>query len=831
MKKSKHHDQLAWFLGPKAENASIFENLLNATFQDYIHWRKNYFPDDPVLISKQRRSDFEAQHDVLDKSLTDLLARLRRNFPFYSPRYVAHELSDTQMSAMLGYFAGMLYNPNNVTPEAAPVTTELEIEVCSAILEMLGFKAPPPPPPDSADIADYYAKKSREEFGWAHLTSGGTVANIEALWVARQVRYFPLSVKELSIKNDIDINVKLPSGTIKPIRECTAHQLLLLRPNESVYLLSKLFDAYREKHKSEGSRPFSRIGWEIFRDCKQSLRRGVSHLFQQHAPVILVAASRHYSITKAASILGLGQSSIESIRTDEMFRIDVEHLEKVIRRIVGEGRIPLAVIATAGTTEEGSIDPIHEIEKLRSKLHQDDISFWLHIDAAWGGYMRSLFSLEPEDEVEALANMISKATGIAPPVSFGGDGESDILDWHQNFSAYVCTQYSAKGRDSINAISSELNKAADMLAKKNFLNYLRKMEQIGDHIFNVMGKQNSIKYKLTLSARTDWIAKFVSDQVQIDKPITINWPDLSVASAFLAFDRADSVTVDPHKMGYSPYPAGCIAFKNDRIRSFILESAPYITSSKQNSTIHVPPRHVAMREDGERIQVLESFSPYILEGSRPGAVASGLWAALKCTPYTPRSHGRIVRSSLLSARTMYEWIQRWERICNKEKKSTDYRFISLTPKAPDTNIVTFIITPAFSQKYEFDKPIEKTNALSSYVYERFSIQAELGESIHSYSQPFFLSKTKMDQSSYDVETLRPLFERAGFSYDSARQGYLANGLIVLRASVMSPYIYACKEIDGQDYCRMFMGELALAAAEGASETRKSFERTNRRRRS
>lgn len=823
MSKRKSHSELAWFLGPKAENSFIFESLLQTVTQDYIHWRKNYFPDDPILISKQRRNCFELEHDTLDKTISDLLAKLRRNFPFYSPRYIAHELSDTQMSAMLGYFAGMLYNPNNVTPEAAPVTTELEVEVCSAILKMLGFKQPPQLPPESADIEEYYERKSREEFGWAHLTSGGTIANIEAMWVARQVRYFPLAVKDMSIAKNIQITVKLPSGTVKPIGECSDHQLLLLRPNESIYLLSRFLDAYRANASATESDSIKDIGWSIFNSYKRALSHGVRRTFESHPPVILVAASRHYSVTKAANVLGLGHSSIESIRTDEMFRIDIAHLEQVIRRVVSEGKVPLAVIATAGTTEEGAVDPIHEIVSLRSKLHQEDISFWLHIDAAWGGYIRSLFSLEPEDEIEALANMISKSIGIPPPASFGEKENTSALEWQDRFSSFVLDHTSKNNPDSYNQIAFELNKIKHSLETREYMIYLKRMERIGNKISSIAKHESQKKeFKLTRQARTDWIARFVSDQIFVDRSITINWPELSVASAFLAFDRADSITIDPHKMGYAPYPAGCIAFRNDRVRSFILESAPYITSRKQSALIHVPPRHVSSDHEGERRYVLESFSPYILEGSRAGAVSAGLWAALKCTPYTPRSHGRIVRSSLLAARTLYEWLNRWDKLCLLNETPKEYRFIPLAPKAPDTNIVTFIVAPAFSEESSYDRPIERANALTTYVYDRFSIQAELGERQHSYSQPFFLSKTKMDQTMYDTKSLQSLFERAKFQIKSAKVSYAKEGLMVLRASVMSPYIHAAKEIEGHDYCKLFIEELAIAATDGASMTRNLF---------
>ena len=81
--------------------------------------------------------------------------------------------SDQTIPSILGYFAGMLYNPNNVTPEAAPVTVQWELEVGADILRMLGFQ----PPPKHVGPGGV-----KTEFGWAHVTSGGTVANLEALW-------------------------------------------------------------------------------------------------------------------------------------------------------------------------------------------------------------------------------------------------------------------------------------------------------------------------------------------------------------------------------------------------------------------------------------------------------------------------------------------------------------------------------------------------------------------------------------------------------------------------------------------------------------------------
>ena len=89
---------LSWFLGPKAENSSTFEDLLNVMVKDCFHWRKNYLPNDPLLITKSEQRVFDEENDKLYQNVHEFLAALRRNFPFYNPRYIAHMLSDITLS-------------------------------------------------------------------------------------------------------------------------------------------------------------------------------------------------------------------------------------------------------------------------------------------------------------------------------------------------------------------------------------------------------------------------------------------------------------------------------------------------------------------------------------------------------------------------------------------------------------------------------------------------------------------------------------------------------------------------------------------------------------
>src|ERR1019366_7174243 len=80
------------------------------------------------------------------------------------------------------------------------------------------------------------------------------------------------------------------------------------------------------------------------------------------------------------------------------------------------------------------------------------------------------------------------------------------------------------------------------------------------------------------------VSAFVSRNMTIhrgryEKTLHLQWGYSEVTSAFLAFPQADSITVDPHKLGYVPYPCGVVAFRNDLVRQFITEAAPYISDA------------------------------------------------------------------------------------------------------------------------------------------------------------------------------------------------------------------------------------------------------------
>ena len=98
-------------------------------------------------------------------------------------------------------------------------------------------------------------------------------------------------------------------------------------------------------------------------------------------PLTLYASDQaHSSIDKAAIVLGLGQENVRRIESDDVFRMSVPALAAAIARDRAEGRLPMAVVATAGTTSTTSVDPVPEIADLCARE-----GIWLHVDAAYAG--------------------------------------------------------------------------------------------------------------------------------------------------------------------------------------------------------------------------------------------------------------------------------------------------------------------------------------------------------------------------------------------------------------------------------------------------------------
>ncbi|KQX74616.1 pyridoxal-dependent decarboxylase [Aeromicrobium sp. Root472D3] len=95
-----------------------------------------------------------------------------------------------------------------------------------------------------------------------------------------------------------------------------------------------------------------------------------------------VFASRdsHFSVQKSADVLGLGPDAVVTIPTDRRRRMDAVALDRAVWDARAAGLVPMAVVATAGTTDYGSIDPLVDVADVCAQH-----GVWMHVDAAYGG--------------------------------------------------------------------------------------------------------------------------------------------------------------------------------------------------------------------------------------------------------------------------------------------------------------------------------------------------------------------------------------------------------------------------------------------------------------
>ena len=110
---------------------------------------------------------------------------------------------------------------------------------------------------------------------------------------------------------------------------------------------------------------------------------------------ILCSDVAHFTVEKSAAQLGLGTEAVVRIPTDESFRMDLKMLRSALTELRRDDLIPMAIVATAGTTDFGSIDPLAELARAAH-----DAGAWVHVDAAYGAAL--LFSGQHRGLLEGI---------------------------------------------------------------------------------------------------------------------------------------------------------------------------------------------------------------------------------------------------------------------------------------------------------------------------------------------------------------------------------------------------------------------------------------------
>ncbi|KAE8153919.1 pyridoxal phosphate-dependent transferase [Aspergillus avenaceus] len=695
-----HQAISSYFIGPQAENMSYFKDNIMTVLSELEQARKKYrFEGDQTFITPSIQSSDEFQRITRNfsravKKAAQLLGS--HSIPFWNPRYQAHMCTDMSMPSLLGYFMTMIYNPNNVALEASPLTTVAELEVGEQLCQLFGYNI------DSA--------RKDVPTGWGHVTCDGTVSNLESIWVARNLKFYPLALCK-AMKDVVTVDgvqkkgplnfvanrftVTTCKGEKKLFAELSTWELLNLKPKT-------VLDLPEELHKQFGiSSKFVDDALQQF-NIQSTGKDILEREFEIKKPMkYFLSNTRHYSWPKGGAISGLGSDTFEGIEVDDAARIDLDVLQERLQRCLDEGQAVYAVVAIVGSTEEGAVDRLSSILAIRQRFQSKGLSFVVHADAAWGGYFATMLPRNVMDTPHG-----SRTSN--PEDGFDGNAEGFVPD-----------------------LSLKLQTQEDLFA---------------------------LRY-------------------------------------------ADSITVDPHKSGYIPYPAGSLVYRDGRMRFLVTWTAPVLSQGSDTG-----------------------MGIYGVEGSKPGAAAMSTWLSNKCIGLHPDGYGALLSEvSFTCTRLSAHWAamtakddeyfmcvpfnklpselkefpneqeieEEKERIRREILPRSNQEIVkSDLGKPSDAKLMTLLRglgsdlnINAFSLNWRYDDEegtwntdIEEANYLMRYVVGRLSITSPDQDPTQI---PFYLTSTEFTNELYG-KCAKEFKRRLGLPQSDA-------SLFVLRNVVMSPF--------------------------------------------
>ena len=153
--------------------------------------------------------------------------------------------------------------------------------------------------------------------------------------------------------------------------------------------------------------------------------------------VIYASTRSHHSIEKAARIAGISPKRFHLVDTDERRRIDPARLVEQIKTDTRRGLRPMLIVANAGTTDTGAIDPLHACADVAA-----DLGAWFHVDGAYGGFFQltergkeRLIGIERADSITVDAHK-----SLFLPFGIGGllmREPTAVIEAHEGVGAYM----------------------------------------------------------------------------------------------------------------------------------------------------------------------------------------------------------------------------------------------------------------------------------------------------------------------------------------------------------------------------------------------------------
>ncbi|WP_242101635.1 pyridoxal-dependent decarboxylase [Lysobacter sp. M2-1] len=619
----------ACFLGPYGENDTLLEKLVIEFLRDHVYWRRNFHPEDPPAIPTRatQHPSYQAFEARMRRELHALSAALKKSVPFHSPRYIGHMASDLLLPGLVAQMLTLPYNPNNVSEDAAPVTVEMEVRAGLQLARMFGYVDDP----------------TRPDCAFGHLTSGGTLANYQALRLALALKAFPVALRAARVP------LELPDDDWAAFN---------LGHDGAIALLDRW-------HAWLGTlAPRERRLWQTLVQAERLEHLGLVDFFARRprlqAPKVLAPVTAHYSWSKGMKLLGLGRAQLELLPECGM-RLDIDALHDALERCLRERQPVLLAVAVLGTTEYGTVDPVDGVVAARAAMQAHGLGFGVHVDAAWGGYLATLFR--------------------------NPDG-------------------SLRTRDEVGA------------------GYAR-------------------------------------------------FPQPEVHAAFAALGATDSITVDPHKLGYLPYGAGAFVCRDQRAMALLAEEADYVFDGE------AAPDYMA------RYRRLGQFIP---EGSKSGAAAAAVYVMHQVLPLDHLNFGQLPRQTVLAAEAFADRAQ----VFAAEVADVAHACV---PFAPDSNLVCLALNPAGNRD---------AGAASAFV-RRLHEELRCDPRQPLQLKEFFGSITTLRAEAMGEDELARIATTLGLDPN----GFDGERLVILRHTLMNPYL-----LDGENgisYVDRYFGFLATRA--------------------
>ena len=601
----------ACFLGPYGENDTLLERLVTEFLRDHVYWRRNFHPEDPPAIPTRaaQHPEYQAFEARMRHELHALSAALKRSVPFHSPRYIGHMASDLLLPGLAAQMLTLPYNPNNVSEDAAPVTVELEIRAGLQLARMFGYVDDP----------------ARADCAFGHITSGGTLANYQALRLALALKAFPVALRTAGAPD-----IALPQDEWQAFNLAPAAALALLADWQR-WLAAQT--------------PAVRRQWQSRVEAQRIETLGLAGFFDRHPalrpPWVLAPVTAHYSWSKGMKLLGLGRAQL-ALLPERGMRLDADALQATLERCLREHQPVLLAVAVLGTTEYGTVDPVDRVVDARDAMAARGLGFGVHVDAAWGGYLATLFR--------------------------NPDGS------------------------------------------------LRSRQEVG--------------------------AEFAA------------FPLPQVHAAFAALHRSDSVTVDPHKLGYLPYGAGAFVCRDHRAMALLAEQADYVFDG-EGATDYMA-----------RFRRLGQFIP---EGSKSGAAAAAVYVTHRVLPLDHARFGRLPAQTIHAAEAFHTRARGF---------ATEIADVAraCVPFVPDSNLVCLALNPNGNRDFA------RANAFVRTLHDELRCDAARPLQV----KDFFGSITTLRPEALGAAQMQRIAAELGL--DAPASDDDADRLVILRHTLMNPYL-------------------------------------------